>query len=260
MSNSEKQDTPVETRNLEINNKFKNDSINCDGINYEQKYRTKMNQSFDSKLELYIFSLIIKKIDLPEFIDTNGFREFKIDDNICNNYAKAWQLKKDEEFCGIKANMIDNLMTDWYNKYEEKNKTILRVEYENIFIKIFPKDEFISLLKNGQCYYCGIDFNRLTVLIEQGNLFKKHFTRGKTIELDRYYPYEEYSFENTVPCCYWCNNAKTDEFFGEEFEEIAVNITKIWNKRLEKVEGNIITADEVNNYRIKINKFRDFKS
>ncbi|WP_188117205.1 hypothetical protein [Campylobacter concisus] len=32
--------------------------------------------------------------------------------------------------------------------------------------------------------------------------------------------------------CYWCNNAKTDEFSPEEFKPIAEGIREVWNKRL----------------------------
>jgi len=34
--------------------------------------------------------------------------------------------------------------------------------------------------------------------------------------------------------CYWCNNAKTDEYIPSEFKEIARGINHVWNKRLEK--------------------------
>jgi len=34
--------------------------------------------------------------------------------------------------------------------------------------------------------------------------------------------------------CYWCNNAKTDEFDGDEFKEIGEAIKKVWKKRLKK--------------------------
>lgn len=34
--------------------------------------------------------------------------------------------------------------------------------------------------------------------------------------------------------CYWCNNAKTDEFTFEEFEEIGKSFGLVWNKRLKK--------------------------
>ena len=35
--------------------------------------------------------------------------------------------------------------------------------------------------------------------------------------------------------CYWCNNAKTDEFSPEEFKPIAEGIRKAWNERLREL-------------------------
>jgi len=32
--------------------------------------------------------------------------------------------------------------------------------------------------------------------------------------------------------CYWCNNAKTDEFTEEEFSKIGREIRNIWDDRL----------------------------
>jgi len=38
--------------------------------------------------------------------------------------------------------------------------------------------------------------------------------------------------------CYWCNNAKTDEFTAEEFAVIGKAIAMVWHDRLR--ESNII--------------------
>ena len=85
----------------------------------------------------------------------------------------------------------------------------------------------------------------MEVLAKNNQIYKKHFTRGKTIELDRKHPYKEYTKENTVRCCYWCNNAKTDEFFEDEFLKIAENITLAWNNRIKKLieKGKLTNED-----------------
>ena len=54
------------------------------------------------------------------------------------------------------------------------------------------------------------------------------------LEIDRKRPNEEYTTDNSVLCCYWCNNAKTDEFCATEFKAIGEEIGKIWRKRLSK--------------------------
>ncbi|HPT73200.1 MAG TPA: hypothetical protein PLE74_13070, partial [Candidatus Cloacimonadota bacterium] len=57
-------------------------------------------------------------------------------------------------------------------------------------------------------------------------------TRGWTLEIDRKKPNLEYEEDNCVMCCYWCNNAKTDEFDDVEFLPIGNAINQIWNGRL----------------------------
>jgi 5-methylcytosine-specific restriction endonuclease McrA len=56
------------------------------------------------------------------------------------------------------------------------------------------------------------------------------------LELERKKPNESYdNTDNLVLCCYWCNNAKTDEFTEEEFKEIGKVIGKIWQTRLQRI-------------------------
>ena len=47
------------------------------------------------------------------------------------------------------------------------------------------------------------------------------------MEIDRKKPNLEYTKENCVRCCYWCNSAKTDEFDDVEFESIGDASKKI---------------------------------
>ena len=70
-------------------------------------------------------------------------------------------------------------------------------------------------------------------MIESGQIITKRlYSRGRTLEIDRINPNDDYNMNNIVLCCYWCNNAKTDEFSYEDFIEIGKEIRKIWEKRL----------------------------
>jgi len=62
-------------------------------------------------------------------------------------------------------------------------------------------------------------------------LFKKS-ERGWNLEIDRKNSNYEYTKDNCVMCCYWCNNAKTDEFTYPEFKEIGLAFKQVWDKRL----------------------------
>ena len=52
------------------------------------------------------------------------------------------------------------------------------------------------------------------------------------MEIDRKAPNQEYSDDNCEPICYWCNNAKTDEFSAEEFKPIGMAIGNALRARL----------------------------
>jgi hypothetical protein len=69
----------------------------------------------------------------------------------------------------------------------------------------------------------------------KGEIFNKRDTRGFSMEIDRKEPNKEYTSGNSVLSCYWCNNAKTDEFFYDEFKPIiGESFRLLWNKRLAK--------------------------
>ena len=93
------------------------------------------------------------------------------------------------------------------------------------------------------CEYCGINETEIHQLIQHGLLITKRLkTRGRSMEVDRKDPEGPYAAHNIVLCCYWCNNAKTDEFSFEEFKEIAKSFTQIWQQRLQKFETKIRQA------------------
>lgn len=92
-------------------------------------------------------------------------------------------------------------------------------------------DYFKAMLFKAKCSYCGITIKDIHTLSQKNKLYTKR-ARGYSIEIDQKDPYNYYSDENCIASCYWCNNAKTDEFSVSEFETIAWGINKIWNFRL----------------------------
>ena len=59
---------------------------------------------------------------------------------------------------------------------------------------------------------------------------KRSGTRGRSLELERVRPNEDYG--NLELACYWCNNAKSDEFNEMEFKPIGIEIGKALRARL----------------------------
>lgn len=85
-----------------------------------------------------------------------------------------------------------------------------------------------------KCHYCEITEREIEQLIQKNMIETKRLrTRGRRLEIDRVSPNRPYDdLSNLVFCCYWCNNAKTDEFTAEEFKPIGDLIRQIWQRRL----------------------------
>lgn len=99
--------------------------------------------------------------------------------------------------------------------------------------------------QNKKCCYCGITEKQLGLLGKKELLKTKRIkNRGHSLEIDRKLPNLEYSDQNCCMACYWCNNAKTDEFSPSEFKEIARGINKVWNERLKAIGEREIEFDE----------------
>lgn len=85
-----------------------------------------------------------------------------------------------------------------------------------------------------ECHYCGITEDQIFELDFLNRLYTKRLTtRGRTLEIERVEPNKPYDVvKNLTLACYWCNNAKSDEFSEKEFKPIAQAIRQVWDKRL----------------------------
>lgn len=113
---------------------------------------------------------------------------------------------------------------------ESKRLTNLYYSFKQRGERLFSKKEFLKwYIENSKlgCYYCGLEIETQTQLIENGilnsnrffnfkyenkNGVEKYGTRGKSFEVDRKNPKGPYSSDNCVLCCYFCNNDKSDVF------------------------------------------------
>lgn len=79
------------------------------------------------------------------------------------------------------------------------------------------------------CYYCGITEQECQEIIVTGKLTSARFpingklergrSRGMWLEIDRKKPNGPYSNDNCVLCCYFCNNDKSDVFYGDDYKD-----------------------------------------
>ena len=212
-------------------------------------YNDKLVDSLATRIQLFLFwksfdKEVIKTEDIANYIDE--IEKFEIANDLANLYSNTYyqtKLKEKREilFNGKNA-YVDNICKNIPSK--TKIKELLRNElkplkdkYKEKFEKIFPLKEFENMTKSKTtCSYCGISLAQIEELGKNGKLNNKRSdTRGYTLEIDRMLPKLEYSEKNCCMACYWCNNAKTDEFSPEEFKPIARGINKIWNKRLKAI-------------------------
>jgi hypothetical protein len=80
---------------------------------------------------------------------------------------------------------------------------------------------------NKVCYYCGLSEENSRFIVLNGLLKSKRFpengilkrgkARGYYLEVDRKNPENNYSSDNCVLACYFCNNDKSDVFNSKEY-------------------------------------------
>jgi hypothetical protein len=137
-----------------------------------------------------------------------------------------------------------------FELWEEKHKKQIKLHKKNFFEKfekILNRNTFIKKFGEDKldrcCNYCDVHESQIDLLKENDYIYtKRSYCKGQTMEVDQKDAYKGYNIENIVFCCYWCNNAKTDEFTFEEFMPIANEIKKIWQKRLSLIPNKLKEA------------------
>jgi len=199
----------------------------------KQKYKSKAADSFKTKLNLYLFRKALEQN--WDSLSLADFRNFKISTSLVDTYTtEYWQYKADFKIKGELTN--DFIYKDIADKEIVKKNFIneIRIDYiNNHFNEIFPEAEFNNLIHHTECAYCHITIREIELLADKKQLNKKNY-RGWSLEIDRKDSNLEYKPDNCVMACYWCNNAKTDEFTFDEFIKVGAEIRKIWDDRLKK--------------------------
>lgn len=197
------------------------------------RYNEKANDSFRTKIRLYMFNKSLN--NNWQSFGLDDFRRFEISKDLVTTYTtEYWQYETDYK---IKDDLTNDFIQKEIAKKEIALKAVIEVFRQNyiseVFPLIFPVEKFESMTKVEKCVYCGITMPLVIELANQQKLFKKNY-RGWSLEIDRIDSNLEYTPDNCVMACYWCNNAKTDEFTHEEFKEIGKTFRVTWENRLGK--------------------------
>lgn len=195
----------------------------------QQKYNAKANTSFKTKWTLFVFECIIN----PSEPSVEGFKQFVISRSLVTKFTNEyWQKERTEKVDGIAISDIIVKLDELTKKTSNETYQKCKENYLSNYHNIFDPNDFEELLDNKSCKYCGVTNNEVIELAADKKINKKS-ERGWNLEIDRIDSNYEYTKENCVMACYWCNNAKTDEFTFDEFIEIGKSISKIWRKRLD---------------------------
>lgn len=226
--------------------------------------------SFLTRINVFLFKLIVKNELNDNELTEEQKRDFLIFDLELNKiwveYFVAVYYQTDDLSCIERDFQGLNIDTDLTPKkiYEKLtavkrrliiyptkelkvNNPLFQRYFNEVFTANYSEEQFNKDLESckqdkSKCAYCEITLEKIKELSIKPKLRnKRSFTRGYQLELDRKEPNYEYKPENIVLSCYWCNNAKTDEFTYKEFKEIGKSIKKVWSDREHRID--LLTGD-----------------
>lgn len=175
-----------------------------------------------------------KNILTRNYKNIKDFEEFK-EEIAKGNIARDKYIN--ELYHGSSTDKInDQYIGDIWKKIESGDKKVYKYSDVKNPDDILSWDKFVKMMTQDNCGYCGVSIEQINKISNYHKLYTKR-SRGYTLEIDQKEPNNGYKDDNCVACCYWCNNAKTDEFSVEDFKEIAKGINIVWNKRLGPKKG-----------------------
>jgi len=203
----------------------------------DRRYDSLVRRSCETKLNYILYQKLILKKDINKPLKL--YAASKINEKVIKRYAKDYkEMKKvrerNKKFKTYKESEPDEVYNFFvaYRDYFGREILDRKRFREDFYYKDQEKEK-------RACHYCKITEKQLELLANNKLInTKRYYRRGKTMEVDKIDPNGEYTLENIVLACYMCNNAKSDEFSEEEFKEIGIVISKIWNDRLQQIGLN----------------------
>jgi 5-methylcytosine-specific restriction endonuclease McrA len=190
-------------------------------------------------------SALSNESDLIEILSRDEYKPIK--EWLNHHPDKALQKKIKEISANRTEVRFKNILFEKFSLIHKTVLTELAHEYEEHkhFHSILPKNEFLNYFGPNEnllrtCEYCSIREKDIERLVSYNLIFSKRiYTRGMTMEVDKRDPRKEYHKDNLIMSCYWCNNAKTDEFTEKEFKILGQTIKSVWRERLRTTKKKI---------------------
>ncbi|MFY0253580.1 hypothetical protein ACDQ55_06450 [Chitinophaga sp. 30R24] len=206
----------------------------------QRKYSEIRKRAFENFINIRLFHFFIQSPSISE-PNVDELIKLPVQKELYDLYARCHQMVSTAVVPGyahITMGVLDKLYKNWYDRNIHQISVLEKEFLESHF---FSKEEFLKFYgadeTDRNCTYCKIFESEIKNLAESGWIkTKRHLTRGKFMELDRKDPFAPYTKDNVALCCYWCNNAKTDEFSIDEFAGIGNAMTRIWTDRLRKID------------------------
>ncbi|WNB17546.1 hypothetical protein [Marivirga arenosa] len=196
-------------------------------------YQSKSTDSFNTRLRFYLFEKVLKHKNAEFKPSLQEFMDFDLRDKeelIYKYTAEYYHKERNDSVDGVEIDKIYKFIKDSENKLKPRLEEWRVGYFIEVFSRILSKNQYEKLIKETECYYCNTSIEKIQELIEAGKIYKKN-ERGWNLEIDRKEPNQEYFYDNLVMACYWCNNAKTDEFTPDEFKPIGEAIGKVLRSR-----------------------------
>jgi hypothetical protein len=199
----------------------------------KSRYQRIKKRSFESFIDLFLVCTYLDDKILQNANEAN-FALFDYNNARIPEALTAYQLGKNSAvFHESPVSELDKVIDNWYKTHDLTSYKLLFLD------KVIPEEKFQVFYGSDEidreCHFCKMKETEIEKLILNKQIKTKRLsTRGTKMEVDRLSPNDGYVEGNIVLCCYWCNNAKTDEFTAEEFEPIGNFIGQIFQNRLNK--------------------------
>ncbi|MFD1874339.1 hypothetical protein [Hymenobacter bucti] len=182
------------------------------------RYQALRKRSFERHLDLFLTTCFLRSPtqDLSQ-VEPSVYQAFLPTPQEWAFYVQSQQAKSyATSVNNINIGTLDKAIKAWLVDNTPQLK-----EYEAHHQCISPA-AFNALPEPAACAYCKLTQAQFETLRQAEQIQTKRLrTRGTSFEIDCKIPELGYTEGNLAVCCYWCNNAKTDEFTAAEFQPVA---------------------------------------